>query len=87
LIDASDPDCDAALRGHLRRRHRRRRDGLVDCADIDCASAPGCVEVCDNALDDDLTATLIASTPIVLHVRRPRSVRNLFDDDADGLST
>jgi hypothetical protein len=34
------------------------RDGLVDCTDVDCRSAPACggggAEVCDNGADDDV---------------------------------
>ena len=39
-------------------------DGLVDCADFDCAAEPSCAEVCDDTLDDNDNGLIDCLDPV-----------------------
>ena len=54
-------------------------DGLVDCHDPDCATAPECQprEICDNCVDDDGDGLVDSDDPDCCDARRPLAVSHM----------
>jgi len=70
------------------------KDGLVDCADPDCAGDPACAppaEICNNGIDDDGDSLVdcadpdCASDPACVCQPTPEVCTNGLDDDCDTL--
>jgi len=63
-------------------------DGLVDCADPECAGTAGClVELCDNGADDDGDGLVDCADPdcaTAAPCLPPEQCGNGLDDDGDG---
>ena len=62
-------------------------DSYVDCGDSDCASAPGCVEICGNGIDDNGDGLVDCDDRVTCHAYPGCSeiCDNGVDDDGDGL--
>ena len=62
------------------------RDGQIDCADAECASAAACQEICNDGIDNDGNLKIdCADADCLLHATCQEICNNHVDDDEDGL--